>query len=130
MRILIDMNLSPEWVKFFEQNKVQSTHWSEVGEANASDEDIFNWAREHGAWIFTHDLDFGAILAVGGESGPSVIQVRVEDLDPDRLGRDVLLLLKQFNVVLQKGALVVLDDNKTRVRILPLKPENFSKEES
>ena len=31
MKVLIDMNLSPEWVGFLEREGHQAIHWSEVG---------------------------------------------------------------------------------------------------
>jgi len=35
-----------------------------------------------GGRVFTHDLDFGDILAATGAEAPSVIQVRTEDTTP------------------------------------------------
>lgn len=36
MKILIDMNLSPNWVGFLKGAGVEALHWSEVGLAYAS----------------------------------------------------------------------------------------------
>ena len=63
MKIVIDMNLSPQWVSVLSSAGHECTHWSEVGSANAPDRDIMAWARSNGFVVFTHDLDFGAILA-------------------------------------------------------------------
>ena len=40
MKILIDMNLSPDWVKRLEAAGIESIHWSSVGESNAEDAEI------------------------------------------------------------------------------------------
>jgi predicted nuclease of predicted toxin-antitoxin system len=37
--------------------------------------EIKSWARAHGAIVFTHDLDFGAMLAATKANAPSVIHV-------------------------------------------------------
>jgi predicted nuclease of predicted toxin-antitoxin system len=43
------------------------------------------WARNNDYLVFTHDLDFGILLAHSRDSGPSVIQVRTQDVTPDHL---------------------------------------------
>jgi len=53
-----------------------------VGLPNAGDDDVMQWARTGGWIVFTHDLDFGTLLAIAGERGPSVIQVRTQDVLP------------------------------------------------
>lgn len=35
MRILIDMNLSPDWVPVLIEGGFEAVHWSQVGEPNA-----------------------------------------------------------------------------------------------
>ena len=76
MKILIDMNLSPQWVAVFEGTGKQALHWSHVGPHNAPDHEILSYAKAEGYTVFTHDLDFGAILAATNADSPSVIQVR------------------------------------------------------
>ncbi len=76
MRLLIDMNLSPDWVDIFQQQGWQALHWSDVGDPRAADATIMEWARANGCVVFTHDLDFGTVLATTRAQGPSVIQVR------------------------------------------------------
>jgi len=40
------------------------------------------WARANGHVVFTHDLDFGTTLALTHAAGPSVIQVRGQNVLP------------------------------------------------
>ncbi len=82
MKLLIDMNLSPDWVEVFRRNGWEALHWSMVGDPRATDRAIMEWARANGYVVFTHDLDFGALLAVTQLNGPSVIQVRTQDIMP------------------------------------------------
>lgn len=80
MRLLVDMNLSPQWVPALQRNGWPAAHWSTVGDPRAPDQDIFNWAREHEYVIVTHDLDFGTLLALTHAAGPSVLQLRTQDV--------------------------------------------------
>ena len=57
MKILIDMNLSPEWVQEFKLHNIEAVHWSSVGKFDAPDNLIMNWARQNNYIVFTHDLD-------------------------------------------------------------------------
>jgi len=63
MKFVIDMNLSPIWVDAFLKKGWEAIHWSTIGANNAPDHEIMSWARENKYIVFTHDLDFGAILA-------------------------------------------------------------------
>jgi predicted nuclease of predicted toxin-antitoxin system len=119
MKLLIDMNLSPDWVGVFEQQGWQAIHWSAVGDPRATDQVIMEWARANGYVVFTHDLDFGALLASTRAEGPSVIQVRTQDTMPQSLGHRLGEILHQYESVLNSGALIVVDESKFRVRILP-----------
>ena len=83
MKILVDMNLSPTWLSMLQAGGHEALHWSTVGNPRAADREIMTWARQNGYVVFTHDLDFGALLAVTGAEGPSVIQIRTVDVTPD-----------------------------------------------
>jgi predicted nuclease of predicted toxin-antitoxin system len=67
MKILIDMNLLPEWVVTLERHGHRAVHWSMVGDARATDRTIMGWAAERGYLVFTHDLDFGTLLAANAQ---------------------------------------------------------------
>ena len=72
MKLLLDMNLSPTWVRFMEENGFEAVHWSTTGEPTATDAVIMAWARDRGFVVVTHDLDFSALLASTEALGPSV----------------------------------------------------------
>lgn len=95
-------------------------HWSSVGAHDADDLTIMDWARKNQFVVFTHDLDFGACLALTGHIGPSVFQVRTQDVMPDRIGTIVIDTIRQYEAELITGALIVLDRVRARVRLLPL----------
>ena len=114
------MKLSPEWDPVLQRHGWQAAHWSTVGDPGAGDQEIVDWAVAHQYVVFTQDLDFGTMLAVSHESGPSVIQVRAENILPDYLEDFVIAALTQHEADLSSGALVVVDESRSRVRVLPL----------
>jgi len=121
MKLLVDMNLSPDWVAVITQAGWEAVHWSNVGNPHATDAEIMVWAEQNRRVVFTHDLDFGTLLALTQAKGPSVIQVRTQDVAPLAIGKLVINALRQFQQELEKGALIVLDEAHARARVLPLK---------
>lgn len=121
MKLMVDMNLSPEWVAVLKEAGWETVHWSRIGNPRAVDSEIMTWAKEHGHVVFTHDLDFGSLLALTQAEGPSVVQVRTQDVTPAAIGKLVVNALRQFQPELEQGALIVLDEARFRARILPLK---------
>lgn len=120
LAILVDMNLSPDWIPFLRQHGYATVHWSTVGDPRALDPEIMQWARGNSHVVLTHDLDFGAILAQTHATGPSVILIRGEDTFPETLGTLVVAALHQCEADLLNGALAVVDVARLRVRILPI----------
>lgn len=78
------------------------------------------WARENGYVVFTHDLDFGTLLALTRDSGPSVIQVRTHDVLPAHLEQLVITVIRTYEPHLAQGAIVTADESRNRLRILPI----------
>jgi predicted nuclease of predicted toxin-antitoxin system len=120
IRLLIDMNLSPEWVTELSRHGYVAVHWSTVGDPRAIDIRIMAWARTNGYVVFTHDLDFGTLLALTHADGPSVVQVRGQNVLPEHMGLLIVAALRQYEAALVGGALIVVEEKKSRVRVLPL----------
>jgi predicted nuclease of predicted toxin-antitoxin system len=119
MKILVDMNLSPRWVDFFARHDIEAKHWSEAGPANAPDAEIMEYAAANDYVVFTHDLDFSTILALTHKKKPSVIQIRSAELAPDITAVPVITALQKAASYIEEGALITIDEDKTRIRILP-----------
>jgi predicted nuclease of predicted toxin-antitoxin system len=120
MKILVDMNLSPQWVNFFQDHGINAVHWSGLGKPTASDSEILDYAASNQFTVFTHDLDFGVLLATRKSRGPSVIQVRTEDVLPSHLGEIVLRVLELTRAHLEAGAIMTVDPARSRIRLLPI----------
>jgi predicted nuclease of predicted toxin-antitoxin system len=73
VKLLIDMNLSPDWAGSLTEAGFEAAHWSDLGAVDATDKEIMAYARTNGYVVITHDLDFSSILAATGGEKPSVI---------------------------------------------------------
>ena len=114
MKLLVDMNLSPSWVGFFESHRIASVHWSSVGHASAPDIELLTYAGRENLVIFTHDLDFGRMLVMDALSGPTVLQVRSQDVLPSAIGELVLKTLQVAQSYIEAGALITVDAERRR----------------
>lgn len=124
MKLLVDMNLAPRWVAVLAEAGIEATHWSAVGAINAPDSEIMAYANANNYVVLTHDLDFGTILAATHGEKPSVVQIRADDVSPDAIGQQVIVALRQMAPDLAEGALLTVDPNRTRMRLLPLHPRH------
>ncbi len=124
MKLLIDMNLSPNWVDLFHDSGWQAVHWSAVGQPTARDSEIMTFAAANNYVVVTHDLDFSAILAVTHGKKPSVIQIRSEDVSREFIGKQTVAALRHMQAELEAGALLTIEIGRTRLRLLPIQTED------
>jgi predicted nuclease of predicted toxin-antitoxin system len=124
MKILLDMNIPYIWKEFFTNEGYKATHWSEVGNIRAEDTEIMEWARVNQYMVFTHDLDFGALLYATNAKEPSVVQLRVENILPSAIGNVVLETLQTVSKEIKNGVLITIDPRRRRIRLLPLKTDS------
>jgi predicted nuclease of predicted toxin-antitoxin system len=121
VKFVVDMNLSPEWVDVFAASGWDAVHWSKLGEGNASDEEIFNWARKHEHILVTQDIDFPQILFASRAGRPSVVLLRIRnELDATQRAR-VCAAIRKVSASLETGAIMVATDRRIRLRALPIK---------
>ena len=121
MNLLLDMNLSPVLARLLSSHGHDVVHWSEVGDYRATDVTILAWASEQGRVLVTHDLDFGAVLADTEAVGPSVIQIRVQDLLAPETAETIASAIDVASPAIQRGAIVTIHEDRSRIRILPLR---------
>jgi predicted nuclease of predicted toxin-antitoxin system len=62
VRLLVDMNLSTEWIPLLRTAGHQAVHRSEVGDPRAPDTASMQLATANGYAVFSHDLDFDTML--------------------------------------------------------------------
>lgn len=120
MKFLVDMALSPKTVEFLRSCGYEAVRASELGMARAKDREIFEYARKNEMVVVSADLDFGHILYYTGSRSPSVIILRLKNPSPNRVNSLLSSTLLRVTDALQNGAIVVVEDNRIRIRDLPL----------
>lgn len=124
MRVLIDMNLSPRWVGALNDARLEPAHWSKLGHYDAPDSAVMSLARERNCVVLTSELSVSAILAASEAGKPSVVRIRASDTSPDAIGARVIAALRQMADELAAGAVVTMDLDENRIRILPLSTDS------
>jgi predicted nuclease of predicted toxin-antitoxin system len=121
MKFLVDANLAPRVAARLRDSGHEAVHVDGVGLGTASDEAILASAHDADAVVLTADADFGALLALSGRRGPSVILLRSADhLTPDAQADLVLHVLGYIDEDLVAGAVASLTPERIRVRLLPV----------
>ena len=115
------MNLWPEWGRAFELAGWNSNHWSSVADARASDRWAMGWTQVSNSIVHTHDLDFGGLLAATGAAGPSVVQLRSEEVRPSTMASTAIAAMRAHQTALEDGALLTIDPRRSRLLLLPLR---------
>lgn len=121
MRFLIDNALSPVVAEGLRQANHDAIHVRDLGLAAADDETIFEHADRDQRVIVSADTDFGTILAMRNAASPSVILFR--GATPRNPIGQVKLLIANLAAIapsIERGAVVVLEPQRIRVRSLPM----------
>jgi len=87
IRFLANMNISPKTVAALQQYGWEIVRVSDILPVNATDEEILELARRQDRVMVTQDLDFSALLALGGYDRPSLITLRLSTFDPEMVTR-------------------------------------------
>lgn len=121
MRFLVDQNRSPRLAGLLRDAGHDAVHTLEVGLEEAEDDELLLLAAEHQRVVVSGDTDFGALLALAHRRTPSVILFRARHL-PRAEDQAAIILghLGELAGDLVHGAVVVVTDDRIRVRRLPL----------
>ena len=120
MRFLIDNALSPIVADQLRLNRHDAVHVRDYRLQAASDRAIFQRAADEKRVVVSADSDFGTLLALSQEQEPSVILFRQRDRRPEHQAAVLLANLQAIEQTLQRGAIVVFEDSRIRIRALPV----------
>ena len=120
LEFLANMNISPLTVEALRKAKINIVRVSDVLDRRSKDTEILDYARTHNKVIITQDLDFSALLAIGGYAKPSVINIRLENAAPLSVTKRIKEALPNIEEELKKGAVVSVDEVAARYQMLPI----------
>jgi len=120
VRFLVDECLSPALAANLHEAGHDAVHIVDLGERGAPDTVVMQVARLQRRVLLSADTDFGELLARSNDDGPSVVLFRGQEVDPAAMALTLLANLDQIDELLTVGAIVVILDDRIRVRPLPL----------
>lgn len=121
MKFLIDNALSPEIARALRKAGHDAVHVRDLGLAAADDSTILDHAAAEDRSVVSADTDFTTILAQRATAKPSVVLFRRRT--ERRPANQVALLLANLAAIaddLERGAVVVFESSRIRVRALPI----------
>lgn len=121
MRFLLDECVSPLVAPPLAAAGHSVVHARDLGLTGQTDAVVLAAAESDQRVLVTLDTDFGALLAASGAARPSIVYFRGEvTRRPAGQVRVLLANLDQFTEDIAAGAVVVIGDDRVRVRRLPI----------
>ena len=120
MKWLLDQGLPRSAATLLTNRGMDTIHAGDIGMAAAPATEILVLGRHDHRIVVTLDADFHALLALSGATSPSVVRIRVEGLKAEGLVRVVEKVLEEWGEELELGAVVTVDERRSRMRRLPL----------
>lgn len=121
MKFLIDNALSPMISEILREAGFDAIHVRDIGLQAEEDSVIFERAKSEDRVLISADTDFGTILAQWKHAKPSVILFRRgTERRPENQAKLILSNFSNIQEALKKGSIIVFDQNRIRIRPLPI----------
>jgi predicted nuclease of predicted toxin-antitoxin system len=121
VRFLIDECLPVRSSQFLHAYGHDALHIADLGLLGAPDDQIMQAAAADNRVLLSADTDFGELLAVGEHLAPSFVLLRGLAGAPDHRLRLLADNLDQVEDDLLAGAIVVVTEERIRIRRLPVR---------
>lgn len=120
MLFLADMGVGAKVVNWLRDQGHNATHLSDESLQRMPNGEIFSKAISEKRVILTFDLDFGEIAALSKGEEASVIVFRLHNTRVDNVIKRLSHVLPPVTVALEKGAVVIVEDSRYRIRSFPI----------
>lgn len=120
MKLLVDEALQDEVAQRLAAAGHDVAHVRLRGLAGHTDDEVMTLAIEEDRVLITTDTDFGTILALSGAAGPSVLLLRGVGDSVDQRVDAITDVLPRIEHELSDGAVIVVEEDRYRVRFLPI----------
>jgi predicted nuclease of predicted toxin-antitoxin system len=120
VRFLADMGVSLRVVEWLRIRGDDVVHLREQGLQRLPNGDIFEKATVEDRVVLTFDLDFGEIVASSRGSRTSVVVFRLRNTRTEQVIARLERVLDESSAALDRGAVVIVEDSRHRVRLLPV----------
>jgi predicted nuclease of predicted toxin-antitoxin system len=122
MKFLGDMGISPRTIALLREQGYDAIHLIEENLEKMTDQNILDKARQEERILLTVDLDFAQLLAISGDSLPSVILFRLGNVSREVVNRRLLAILNDYATELTNGLIISVTDVSIQLRHLPIQP--------
>jgi len=116
MKFLLDENISPKTAHFLKELGYNAVHVRDVKLKGASDEKIFEYAKQYNFVSITVDRDFGNILDYPPGTHPGIIRLKIRYMPSERVNSVLQNFLKELNIEDIRGNLAILEEDRYRLR--------------
>ncbi len=120
MKFLGDMGISPRTIELLREQGYDAIHLVEENLERMTDPLILEKAKQEERILLTVDLDFAQLLAISGDTLPSVILFRLGNVSREVVNSRLFSVITYYATELEDGVVISVRDVSTRLRQLPL----------
>lgn len=120
MRFLADMGVPNSVVIELRRRGNDAIHLREEGLHRLPDDEIFQKTIAENRILLTFDLDFSEIVALSGNQTVGVVVFRLRNTRAEHVMKRLARVLRESSDALEKGAVISVEENRHRVRRLPI----------
>ncbi len=120
MKFLADMGVDVRVISWLARQGHDATHLRDEGLQRMPNGEIFAKAISEGRVVLTFDLDFGEIAALSKGRKASVVLFRLHNTRTSHVIERLAVALSDSMDALEKGAVVLVEESRHRIRELPI----------
>jgi predicted nuclease of predicted toxin-antitoxin system len=99
----------------------EAVHIAALAAPTSTDQFILDLARQEGRVVVSLDSDFARLLALGNLASPSVVFIRIQNLDRSAATSLLSRVIPSIDGELTTGCIATVTERNIRIRTLPLR---------